>query len=128
MKHAGNEKAFNELKEKVRQIAEQHKIGFTVYLPSLEFANSGWVIVNVLTQSSFGEAGLTEVLKFAMQYNRLLGGWFDDETGQYYYDAVILEPDKDKAIALMKMHNQKAIFNLETKEYIANEAFDDETN
>ena len=109
------------MKKRIKEIAEQNKIGFTIYLPSLEFANSGWVIANALTQKSFGDSGLDKVIKFAMKYNRLLGGWYEEKSDQYFYDAVILEPDKEKALELMKLHNQKAIFNLETKEYIQNE-------
>jgi len=101
-------------------IAEQHEMGFTVYLPDLEFANSGWVIANQLTQSAHGDEGLDRVLEFALKYNRLLGGWLEEDDSLFYYDAVILEPEKEKALELMKMHNQKGIFNLETGEYVEN--------
>ena len=111
------------LKERIREIAEQNKIGFTVYLPGLEFAKSGWAIANELTQSYHGDEGLDKALEFAMQYNRLLGGWFEESEGLFYYDAVILEPKKEKALELMKMHNQKSIFNLETGEYIENKDY-----
>jgi len=98
----------SKLKERIKEIVEQNKLGFTLYLPSLEFANSGWVIANDLTQSFHGDEGLDKALKFAMRYNRLLGGWLEESNGLFYYDAVILEPDKKKALELMKMHNREA--------------------
>ncbi len=53
-----------------------------------------------------------------MNYNRIVGGWFED--GEYYFDASIVEPNRKKAIKLMKMHKQIVIIKLETLEIIRN--------
>ena len=38
--------------------------------------------------------------------------------GNHYFDAPIIEPNREKAIELMKLYNQLAIINLKTFEII----------
>jgi len=104
----------NTLAKQIKEIAKQNPQGFTIYLPSLEPVRNGWVIANIKTQNCFGDAGLQKALKFAMTYNRIIGGWFDN--GNYYFDASIVEPNKEKALILKELHKQIAIINLETLE------------
>ena len=60
------------------KISKENPNGFTVYLPSLEKVTRGWVIANELTQDCFGIEGLRKVVEFAMNHNRIIGGWFDE--------------------------------------------------
>lgn len=47
-----------------------------------------------------------------------IGGWLDTETNEFIFDSVLLFKSKDKALKAAKENNQKAIFNLDTKELI----------
>lgn len=108
----------NNLLAKIKEIAKKNPQGFTVYLPSLEPVRNGWIIANIETQDCFGDEGLKKVVVFAMKYNRIVGGWFNEEDRRYYFDASIIEPNREKAIECMKLHQQIAIINLETFEII----------
>lgn len=103
---------------KIKQIARANQEGFTLYLPSLEFVKHGWVIANSATQNFHGDEGLQKAYEFAMNHNRIIGGWYDENSGLFYWDAVIVEPDREKAIELMEMHDQIGIYNLDTAEYL----------
>lgn len=109
-----------DLLDRIFEIASQNPDGFTVYIPSLEHASRGWVIANSATQNCFGREGLMKVLDFAMKHNRIVGGWMEDD--QFYFDAPIIEPDEQKAIAMMVLHNQIAIYELHTGRLIYNES------
>ena len=80
----------NKLINQIETIASENKEGFTIYLPSLEFVSSGWVIANQATQNKFGTPGLIEVVDFAMLHNRIVGGYLNAE-GVFQYDASIVE-------------------------------------
>ena len=47
-----------------------------------------------------------------------IGGWLDSETKSYIFDAVMLYDSKELALIAAKENNQKAIYNLDTKELI----------
>ncbi len=105
------------LKTKITEIAKANPDGFTIYLPSLEFVKKGWVIANANTQNQYS---LDFVLDFAMNHNRIIGG-YKNENGVFQYDASIVEPNRNLAISLMLLHNQDCIYNLETGEYLTND-------
>ena len=49
-------------------------------------------------------------------YNLYIGGWVNE--GIYYLDYTIIEPDKQKALKMASMFNQKAIYDLKTNSEI----------
>jgi hypothetical protein len=104
----------------IMDIANQNKEGFTLYLPSLEFVKHGWVIANAATQNQFGADGLETVLSFALQHNRILGGYCNEDS-IFQWDASIVEPNRMLAISLMILHHQDCIYNLSTGEMVWNE-------
>jgi len=101
------------LLDSLEKLAQENPEGFTVYLPSLEFVSSGWVISNKATQNCFGREGLKKVVEFAMKHNRIVGGYRNAE-GIFQYDSSIVEPNEQIAITLMVIHDQDAIYHLET--------------
>ena len=104
----------------IKSIANDNPDGFTIYLPSLEFVKHGWVIANKLTQNQFGDEGLQVVLEFAMQHNRIVGGYRNAD-GIFQWDASIVEPVEETAIQLMKLHDQDSIYHLDTQTLIWND-------
>lgn len=107
-----------DLVKKLMAYARENPVGFTVYIPSLEPVKRGWVIASKDTQFSFGELGLKKVIDYAMDRNRIVGGWEND--GKFYFDASIVEDDIEIAYHLMLLHKQEAIFNLNTFKILVN--------
>lgn len=103
--------------DQILKIAEENKEGFTIYIPSLEFVKHGWVIANKATQDMYGREGLIQVVEFAMNHNRIVGGYLN-ANGVFQFDASIVEPNEQRAIALMLVHDQDCIYNLETARMI----------
>lgn len=46
------------------------------------------------------------------------GGWYDKQTGLYYLDLTIIDQNKKISLAIARLFNQKAIFNLSNLESI----------
>lgn len=105
----------------VAAIAAANPAGFTYDLVNGSFPSSGYVIALQETQNSFGHEGLQKVINLVSSGKTkatCVGGWFDSESGLYYYDASIIVEDLQEAIALGNINNQIAIFNLNTFEEI----------
>ena len=105
----------------VSALAAANPAGFTYDLVNGSFPSSGYVIALAETQNSFGPEGLQKCLDLITSGKTkatCIGGWLDNESGLYYYDASIIVDDLDIAIQLGKANGQIAIFNLNTFEEI----------
>lgn len=105
--------------QKIKEIANANKEGFTVSLFNFETPKKGYVVAMQLTQNSFGDKGLKKVIEVATQSTFLVGGWFNEENGRFYYDCVMICQNLQEAVKLGKANKQFAIFNLETEEVIS---------
>lgn len=99
----------------ILQISEQNKEGFTYSIETNEFLNSGYIVAYEETQNSFGVYGLTFVVSHAKYTEGILGGWFNTEDGNYYFDSCKRFTDKNKALTFAKETKQLAIFDLSTQ-------------
>jgi len=88
--------------------------GFTVDKNTLEPITTGYSVAVAGTQNSFGNYGAARVIAYANNHPEInaLGGWYNSENGQFYYDAVIICSTLDEALSLAKAHDQIAIFDL----------------
>ena len=111
----------------VAAIAAINPDGFTVNAATLQPVTSGYAVALKRTQNSFGAEGLAKVanvieeLRAAGNLNgRILafGGWYDSESGLYYYDATVIYQDREKAIEAGRANEQIAIFDLSNLEEI----------
>ena len=101
----------------VSAIAANNPNGFTFNVETLSAQTGGFAVACADTQNSFGSEGLTKVIDYvAANADRVkcIGGWLDVESGLYYYDATIVVDDLSEALALAKINNQIAIFDLST--------------
>lgn len=101
-------------------IATSNPEGFTVNAHTLQLVTSGYVVAVKGTQNSFGPAGLRRVVEYQRTNKECtaFGGWLDNKTGFYYYDACIIVSSKSEAMALAKANEQIAFFCLDNfKEY-----------
>lgn len=106
----------------VAAVAAQNPEGFTVNAANLQPVKSGYAVALAETQNSFGVEGLAKVAQVIDRLNGsqelAFGGWYDSESGQYYYDATIIVHDKNEAMELGRANKQIAIFDLDNLEEI----------
>ena len=113
--------------KKVAAIAALNPAGFTVNAATLQPVTSGFAVALKRTQNSFGAEGLAKVanvieeLQASNEMNgRTLafGGWYDSESGLYYYDATVIFENRAEAIEAGRANEQIAIFDLANLEEI----------
>ena len=111
----------------VAAIAALNPEGFTVNAATLQPVTSGYAVALKRTQNSFGAEGLAKVANVIEELQasgnlngRILafGGWYDSESGLFYYDATVIYQDREKAIEAGRANEQIAIFDLSNLEEI----------
>ena len=107
----------NNVIERVKAIAAENPYGFTLSVPTCEPILFGIVVAHLDTQDSFGDEGLLECLVHALENDKVLGGW-KNEDGTMQYDSCKVFTSLSEALAFAKENNQRAIFNLTTLEEI----------
>jgi len=88
--------------------------GFTIDKNTLEPITSGYCVAVADTQNSFGSDGALNVVNYASDNDNIkaFGGWFNQQNGLFYYDAVIVVNDLQTALRLGRENKQIAIFDL----------------
>lgn len=111
----------------VAAIAAMSPEGFTVNAANLQPVTTGYVVALKCTQNSFGAEGLAKVANVIEELQAsgnlsgrtlALGGWYDSESGLYYYDATVIFQDRAEAIEAGRANEQIAIFDLANLEEI----------
>ena len=106
----------------VAAIAALNPDGFTVNAENLQPVKSGYAVALTKTQNSFGTDGLSKVANVIAKLQNsgnlngrtlAFGGWYDSESGLYYYDATVIYQDREEAIEAGRANEQIAIFDLE---------------
>lgn len=101
--------------------------GFTVNAATLQPVTTGFAVALKKTQNSFGNEGLAKVANVIEElqasgnlngHTLAFGGWYDTESGLYYYDATVIFQDREKAIEAGRANEQIAIFDLSNLEEI----------
>lgn len=96
----------------IKRIAEENPYGFTVDLTTLKKVTGGISVAYLETQNSFEDEGLKRVLEHALDHEKKVGGWLDEESGLYYYDSIRIFTDLEEAKRFGRENNQIAIFDL----------------
>ena len=113
--------------KKVAAIAALNHAGFTVNAANLQPVTSGFAVAMKQTQNSFGNEGLAKVANVIDELQAsgnlngralAFGGWYDSESGLFYYDATLIYQDREKAIEAGRTNEQIAIFDLANLEEI----------
>lgn len=111
----------NNLFTTLSMIAAANPAGFTYNVENNEMQSTGYAVALEITQNSFGTDGLEIVLNLVTSDAcpaSCVGGWLDQETGLYYFDATVILQDKAAAVAFGRLQNQIAIFDLNNLEEI----------
>lgn len=101
-----------QLFEAILEVAKKNPDGFTVDLTTLKKVTRGISVAYLETQDSFGEEGLRKVLKHALEHEKKVGGWLNEENGEFYFDSIRIFTDPDEAIRFGRENQQIAIFDL----------------
>ena len=106
--------------EMLQAVATMNPDGFTVNKNTLQPITKGFSVAVAETQNSFGNVGAARVTAYAKAHDEInaVGGWYNTENKQYYFDAVIIVDDLETAKRLGRENKQIAIFNLNTFEEI----------
>lgn len=102
-------------------IANENAAGFTVNAETLQPVKKGYAVALAETQNSFNGYGLLNVISFVQKNAgrvNAFGGWLDENTGRYYWDATVICEDLQTALDLGRRNNQIAIFDLENLQEI----------
>lgn len=101
-------------------IAAANPAGFTVDARTLEPLTSGYAVAVAATQNSCGPEGLQRVIEYAETNKEIaaFGGWLDQKSGRYYYDAVVVCQDLADAMELARVNEQIAFFYLNKKKEV----------
>lgn len=111
----------------VSAIAALNPEGFTVNAATLQPVTTGYAVALKKTQSSFGNEGLEKVANIIEELQAsgnlngrtlAFGGWYDSESGLYYYDATVIFKNRAEAIEAGRVNEQIAIFDLANLEEI----------
>lgn len=96
-------------------VAANNKEGYTVDSATLHPITKGYAVAVAATQNSFGPEGLARVIEYARTHKEVnaFGGWYNEENGLYYYDAVVITDALADALELGKSNAQIAIFDLQ---------------
>jgi hypothetical protein len=102
---------------KIETIAEANKNGFSIDL-QFKPITEGYIVATKHTQNSFGREGLTKVvaLAFWQSIEKFdgIGGWFNEDNKQFYFDAIKVFTDKSEAEKFAIENEQIAYFDLYT--------------
>jgi fructokinase len=96
----------------IQKIAKENPEGFTVDLTTLKKVTGGISVAYLETQNSFGDEGLKRVLKHALEHEKTVGGWPDNDDGSFYLDSVRIFTDLEAAKRFGRENKQIAIFDL----------------
>lgn len=111
----------------VAAIAALNPEGFTVNAANLQPVTTGFAVALKKTQNSFGVEGLAKVANVIEEFQAsgnldgrtlAFGGWYDSESGLYYYDATVIFENRAEAIEAGRANEQLAIFDLANLEEI----------
>lgn len=109
-----------QLVKKLAAIATLNPAGYTVDANTLQPLSHGYCVAVAATQNSFGPEGLRKVVEYVQGHGNAnaFGGWYDTESGLYYYDATVVCEDLGEAIEMARTNEQLAIFCLDTMKEI----------
>jgi len=117
-KHCKQVMKRNDLKQllAIATVATANAEGFTVQAQTLQPITSGYAVAVKDTQNSFGFAGMVNVYNYIQNHPEVnaVGGWFNTDNNLFYFDATIVVEDLSTALELGRMHEQIAIFDLNT--------------
>ena len=112
-----------ELVNVIYALGQLNPDGFTLDLDSMSQPAEGIMVSYKETQNSFDRKSLPAVIKHARAHQNLVGGWYNQEDGHYYFDSTRSFPEDSlaAAVAFARENGQKSV-------YIASKGINIKTN
>ena len=106
--------------ERVWQFGQSHPDGFTVDICTLQEPTEGIAVAYAATQGCHSRETLAMVVRHALEHDGYVGGWFDSESGLYFFDSTRLFPEDqfDEALAFARENGQSAVYILSSSEEV----------
>ena len=93
-----NLKKMKQLVKAIMKIAQENPDGFTIEILTLTTIEKGYVSAYKETQDSFGIKGLEKVIEHAQSHDKIVGGWFNEDNNQFYFDINKIFDNLEEAI------------------------------
>lgn len=107
-------KDFYKVVAAVAAFASANPNGFTFNIDKMSAQTHGFAVARAETQNSFGEEGLEKAITFALENGvQCVGGWYDSESGLYYFDATEILESEEEARTTAEENAQLAFFNID---------------
>jgi uncharacterized membrane protein YsdA (DUF1294 family) len=119
--HKGNEQESPEaIAERIWNLSQFRPDGFTIDIRTMEAPTEGIAVAYAATQGCHSREGLVAVVKHALEHDGYVGGWYDSESGLYYFDSTRLFPEDQRyeALQFARDNSQLAVYVLSTGEEI----------
>ena len=87
--HDGEQIKLEEAVNYCWEYAQHHPNGFTLDISDYSVPKEGIVVAYMETQDSFGKEGLRVAVHHSLAHNQIVGGWYNDDNGKYYFDTHI---------------------------------------
>lgn len=104
----------NDLIVRVWEYSQNNPDGFTINIETMKPLKFGIIVAYKETQNHFGKEQLQNVINHALQHNKIVGGWLNNENGLFYFDSVKVFRNSElkEAIEFGIKNEQIAIFDL----------------
>lgn len=119
--HRSNEQESAEaIAERIWNLSQFRPDGFTVDVRTMEMPSEGIAVAYAATQGCHSRDGLVAVVRHALEHDGYVGGWYDSESGLYYFDSTRLFPEDqlEEALQFARDNGQLAVYVLSTGEEI----------
>lgn len=119
--HKGNgQESAEAIAERIWNLSQFSPDGFTIDIRTMEAPTEGIAVAYAATQGCHSREGLVAVVKHALEHDGYVGGWYDSESGLYYFDSTRLFPEDqlDEALQFARDNSQLAVYVLSTGEEI----------
>ncbi len=103
--------------DKVWSYCQSHPEGFTLDIRTMSEPKAGIAVGYAATQNNHSRQQLSKVVEHALKHDGYVGGWLNNDDGQYYFDSTKLFPEDSLAAAIKfgEENGQIAIFILSNK-------------
>ena len=105
-------KSTDSLVDQVWNFSQSHPEGFTLDIRTMEEPTEGIAVSYACTHKYNSYFALRFVIEHALKHDGYVGGWYDSESNQYFFDSTRLFPEDqmEEAIEFARIHNQIAIY------------------
>ena len=99
-KEKGYRMSDRDLANVIYVMGQMNPDGFTLDINGMRQPTQGLMVSYKETQNSFGIKDIRKVIKHARKHQNLVGGWYESEKGDYYFDSDRCFPEDSLAAAL----------------------------